>query len=148
MVDRRAGSYDAADAGLVVSDGRVAHRKLACLVLWFAGKRSFRSLLAKRTVVIGSTPFLREMSAYFANRTDTGFDLVGTFDSANEVDRDSATPFIGGMGNLRHWCVRHRIRTVMIENAPTNPAAAERILSLLDGLAADIRLADRALHPG
>ena len=118
-----------------------------CLVLWFAGKRSFRPLLAKRTVVIGSTPFLREMSAYFADRTDTGFDLVGTFDSANEVDRDSATPFIGGMGNLRHWCVRHRIRTVLIENAPANPAAAERILALLDGLAADIRLGSRASIP-
>jgi polysaccharide biosynthesis protein PslA len=117
------------------------------LVLWFAGKRSFRSLLAKRTVVIGSAPFLREMSAYFADRIDTGFDLIGTFDSANEVDRDSATPFIGGMGNLRHWCVRHRIRTVLIENPPANPAAAERILSLLDGLAADIRLGSRASVP-
>jgi Undecaprenyl-phosphate glucose phosphotransferase len=118
-----------------------------CLVLWFAGKRSFRSLLAKRTVVIGSAPFLREMSAHFANRTDSGFDLVGTFDSAGEVDRDSEMPFIGGMGNLRHWCVRHRIRTVLIENAPTNPGASERILGLLDGLAADIRLLGRAGLP-
>jgi polysaccharide biosynthesis protein PslA len=118
-----------------------------CLVLWFAGKRSFRPLLAKRTVAIGSTSFLREMSAYFADRTDSGFDLVGTFDSANEVDRDSATPFIGGMGNLRHWCVRHRVRTVLIENSPANPAAAERILALLDGLAADIRLGSRGCVP-
>jgi polysaccharide biosynthesis protein PslA len=118
-----------------------------CLVLWFTGKRSFRSLLAKRTVAIGSKSFLREMSAYFADRTDSGFDLVGTFDSANEVDRDSATPFIGGMGNLRHWCVRHRVRTVLIENSPANPAAAERILALLDGLAADIRLTSRASIP-
>lgn len=118
-----------------------------CLVLWFTGKRSFRSLLAKRTVAIGSAPFLREMSAYFAGRTDSGFDLVGTFDSTGEVDRDSATPFIGGMGNLRHWCVRHRIRTVLVENAPANPAASERILTLIDGLAADVRLLGRASIP-
>jgi Undecaprenyl-phosphate glucose phosphotransferase len=118
-----------------------------CLVLWFAGKRSFRPLLAKRTVVIGSAPFLREMSAYFGGRTDTGYDLVGTFDTASEVDRDSATPYIGGMGNLRHWCVRHRIRTVLIENAPANPAASERILTLIDGLAADVRLLGRASIP-
>ena len=118
-----------------------------CLVLWFSGRRSFRPLLAKRTVVIGSTPFLREMSAYFAEQSDSGFDLVGTFDSVNEVDRDSAMPFIGGMGNLRHWCVRHRIKTVLIENSPVNPAASERIMALLDGLAADIRLASRASIP-
>jgi Undecaprenyl-phosphate glucose phosphotransferase len=118
-----------------------------CLVLWFAGKRSFRPLLAKRIVVIGSTPFLREMSAYFADRNDTGFELVGTFDSASEIARDSVTPFIGGMGNLRHWCVRHCIRTVLIESAPANPAAAKRILALLDGLAADIRLGSRISIP-
>jgi Undecaprenyl-phosphate glucose phosphotransferase len=118
-----------------------------CLVLWFAGKRSFRSLLAKRTVVIGSTAFLREISTHFATRSDDGFDLIGTFDSTGEVDRDSETPFIGGVGNLRHWCVRHRIRTVLIENAPANPAAAERILGLLDGLAADIRLLGRTAIP-
>src|SRR3954447_13889598 len=86
-----------------------------CLVLWFAGKRSFRSLLAKRTVVIGSTTFLREMSGHFAKQPDTGFELVGTFDSSGEVDRASETPFIGGMSNLRQWCIRHRIRTVLIE---------------------------------
>lgn len=41
--------------------------------------------------------------------------------------------------------MRHRVRTVLIDNSPG--AGAERVLGLLDGLAADIRLLGRADLP-
>ena len=118
-----------------------------CLLLWFAGKASFQPLLRRRTVLIGSPGFVREMNAYIGARATGGFQVVGTFDPASEIDRESETPFIGGIGNLRSWCVRHRVRTVLIENSPAASAGAERVLGLLDGMAADIRLLGRADLP-
>ncbi|EWY36607.1 hypothetical protein N825_09810 [Skermanella stibiiresistens SB22] len=122
-----------------------------CLVLWFSGKASFRPLMRRRTVIVGSPGFTRDMNAWFGTRPDAEFHVVGSFDPAAGIDRESQTPFIGGIGNLRSWCVRHRIRTVLIENSPTaGPNSgtaiggdAERVLDLIDGMAADVRLLGR-----
>lgn len=63
-----------------------------CLLLWFAGKASFRPLLRRRTVLVSSAGFVREMNAHLGSRMPGGFQVVGTFDPASEIDRESETP--------------------------------------------------------